>query len=139
MGGQVLASPAMAPIAPAEIRNKLCQRYQQAYASAARVISFGSRVRLISVAVGVAIVSAGFFQATDAGYGSLLLAAAIVAGLSIAGGGWVSGMVIQAQGQIIRSMIDTAVNTSPLLDNAFKSQFLSTPDTSSGLIVRHGA
>ena len=76
-------------------------------------------------------------QATDAGYGTVLLGGALVAGLSIAGGGWVSGMVIQAQGQIIHSMLDTAVNTSPLLDNPAKAQFLGSPEAKSGLIVRH--
>ena len=132
-----LASPAMAPIASADIRNRLCQRYQQAYSSAATIIRFGNLVKFISVAIGVVIVTVGFLQATDAGYGTVLLGGALVAGLSIAGGGWVSGMVIQAQGQIIHSMLDTAVNTSPLLDNPAKAQFLGSPEAKSGLIVRH--
>lgn len=134
-----MASPAMAPIASAEIRNKLCQRYQQAYSSAAAIISFGNLVKFISVAIGAIIVIVGLVQATDAGYGTVLLGGALVAGLSIAGGGWVSGMVIQAQGQIIHSMLDTAVNTSPVLDNAAKAQFLGSPEAKSGLIVRHEA
>lgn len=134
-----MASPAMAPIASAEIRNKLCQRYQQAYSSAATIISFGNLVKFISVAIGAIIVIVGLVQATDAGYGTVLLGGALVAGLSIAGGGWVSGMVIQAQGQIIHSMLDTAVNTSPVLDNAAKAQFLVSPEAKSGLIVRHEA
>ena len=129
----------MAPIASAEIRNKLCQRYQQAYSSAATIISFGNLVKFISVAIGAIIVIVGLVQATDAGYGTVLLGGALVAGLSIAGGGWVSGMFIQAQGQIIHSMLDTAVNTSPVLDNAAKAQFLVSPEAKSGLIVRHEA
>ena len=136
---QTLASPAMAPIASAEIRNKLCQRYQRAYSSAATIIGFGNLVKFISLAIGTIIVTVGFLQATDAGYGPLLIAGALVAGLSIAGGGWISGMVIQAQGQIIHSMLDTAVNTSPLLDNSLKAQCLGSPETTAGLIVRHGA
>jgi len=42
----------------------------------------------------------------------------------IGGGGWVSGMVILAQDQIIQAVVDTTVNTSPLLDNPSKAQFL---------------
>jgi hypothetical protein len=129
----------MAPIASAEIRNKLCQRYQQAYSSAATIVRFGNLVKFISLTIAAIIVTVGSFQATDAGYGPILLGGALLAGLSIAGGGWVAGMVIQAQGQIIHSMLDTAVNTSPLLDNSSKAQFLGTPDARSGLIVRHGS
>jgi hypothetical protein len=119
------------------MRNKLCQRYQQAYSRAATIIRLGSLGKLISVAIGAIIVTVGFLQATDAGYGPVLLCGALVAGLFIAGGGWVAGMVIQAQGQIIHSLLDTVVNTSPLLDNSSKAQFLGTPDAKSGLIVRH--
>ncbi|HVO81545.1 MAG TPA: hypothetical protein VMT28_12490 [Terriglobales bacterium] len=134
-----MASPAMAPIASAETRNRLCQRYQQAYSSAATIIGLGNLIKFTSVAIGAIVVIAGFLQATDAGYGPLLLSGALVAGLAIAGGGWISAMVIQAQGQIIRSLLDTVVNTSPLLDNSSKAQFLGSPETQSGLIVRHGA
>lgn len=134
-----MASPAMAPIASGEIRNKLCQRYQQTYSSAATIIRCGNLVKYASAAIGAIIVTVGFVQATDAGYGTVLLAGAIVAGLSIGGGGWIAGMVIQAQGQIIHSLLDTAVNTSPLLDNSLKAQCLGSPESTAGLIVRHGA
>jgi hypothetical protein len=33
-------------------------------------------------------------------------------------------MITMAQGQIIQSVIDAAVNTSPLLDDLSKAQFL---------------
>jgi hypothetical protein len=49
---------------------------------------------------------------------------AVVVATLIGGGGWVSGMVIMAQGQIIQAVVDTTVNTSPLLDNPSKAQFL---------------
>lgn len=133
-----MASPAMAPLASAEMRSKLCQRYQQAYSGAAAILHCGTLVKLGSLAVGAIIVAVGILLATDAGLGPLLTTAALLTGLCIAGGGWVAGMVIQAQAQIIYSMLDTTVNTSPLLDNSSKAQFLGTPDAQSGLIVRHG-
>ncbi len=131
-----MASPALAPT---EIRSKLCKRYQEAYTVAAAIIRVANLVRFVSIGVGALIIIVGFAQGSDAGFGPILIGGALVAGLSLAAGGWISSMVIQAQGQIIHFMIDTAVNTSPLLDNSSKAQFLGTPATDSGLIVRHGA
>ena len=42
----------------------------------------------------------------------------------VSGGGWISGMITMDQGQIMQSIIDDAANTSPLLDNPSKAQFI---------------
>lgn len=129
----------MAPIASAEVRNKLAQRYQQSYAGANALARLGTMVKFASAAIGGTMAVAGLLTATDAGSGVLLLTATLVAAFAIAGGGWVSGMIIRTQGQIIHSLLDTAVNTSPLLDNSTRTQFLGSADAQPGLIVRHGS
>jgi hypothetical protein len=44
--------------------------------------------------------------------------------------GFAIGVLISAQGQIMQSMIDTAVNTSPLIDAAEKAHLIgiANPD-----------
>ena len=111
---------ASAALAPTEMRDGLWKRYKDAYAVAAGVIRFGRLVRKVSIIVGVLILFVFLVS------GSWFMLIPGVLGAAMVGlGGWVSGMILMAQGQIIQSVIDTAVNTSPLLDNPAKAQFLS--------------
>jgi hypothetical protein len=113
---------ASAALAATEIRDGLWRRYKDAYAVAAAVIRFGKLVQKVAVIAGALILFmflAGSFNS------SFLIIPGILGAAMVGLGGWISGMLLMAQGQIIQSVIDTAVNTSTLLDNPAKAQFLS--------------
>ena len=110
-------------MAPTEVRDKLWTRYREAYAVAAGIISFGRIVQQIAALFGAVILLASLITGLTGGSWFLCAIGAITA-IIVGGGGWISGIIIMAQGQIVQSVIDTAVNTSPLLDNPSKAQFL---------------
>ncbi len=112
---------ASAALAPTEIRDGLWSRYKDAYAVAAAVIRFGKLVQKVAVIAGAVILFVFLFLLGN----SFLMVPGILGTAMVGLGGWISGMILMAQGQIIQSVIDTAVNTSPLLDNPAKAQFLS--------------
>lgn len=113
---------ASAALASTEVRDGLWGRYREAYSVAAGIISFGKLVQKIALAVGAVILLVSLVFGLE-GESWFPLGIGVVIAM-IVGGGWISGMIIMAQGQIIQSVIDTAVNTSPLLDNPSKAQFL---------------
>ena len=49
------------------------------------------------------------------------LMAALVAGMFF----YVAGVMVSAQGQLLQATLDTAVNSSPLLDDEQKAQILA--------------
>lgn len=49
------------------------------------------------------------------------LASSLALGVSL----YVAGVMILAQGELLRAITDTAINTSPLLDNDQKSRILA--------------
>jgi hypothetical protein len=110
-------------LTPPKMRNGLWNRYREAYSVATGIISFGKVVQYASAAVGVLILllstAAALSTESWAQFGI-----GVVVSVLIGGGGWISGIVIMAQGQLIQAMVDTSINTSPLLDNSSKAQFL---------------
>jgi hypothetical protein len=113
---------ATAALAPTEMRDGLWNRYKDAYAVAAGVIRFGKLVQKVALIAGACILFLFLCVSLSSPF---LMIPGILGAAMVGLGGWVSGMMLMAQGQIIQSVIDTAVNTSPLLDNPAKAQFLS--------------
>ena len=95
-------------------------RYGDAYTVANAIINTGEAVKVIGVAlalVGAVAVAVVGYSGESANFGfwsdlGLLLCA--VVGLAV----WIAGVFITAQGQLLRALLDTAVNTSPLFSNS---------------------
>jgi hypothetical protein len=95
------------------------ERYSDAYAVASVVVGFGAVIKVVGVVVGVVILvvslRADFWGSS---IGGLLLGSAT--GLFF----YLLGVIVAAQGQILRATLDTAVNTSPFLSDRQKENMI---------------
>ena len=100
-------------------------RYSDAYTVANAIISTGKIVKVIGVVLAVlgAVVVVGYSREAAPFWAELwvfelLLCAVVGFGL------WIAGVFITAQGQLLRALLDTAVNTSPLFSNSDKERIM---------------
>jgi hypothetical protein len=88
-------------------------RYKEAYRMAKATITFGNIIKVLALIIGILLIVAGFNASVQYGpnafFASLLLVAFIAIPIFIA------GFLVSAQGEILRAVLDTAVNTSPLV------------------------
>src|SRR5439155_25055367 len=97
-------------------------RYRDAYSVAQVTIAWGTLLKILGIIAGVATVFLGFVAATNFGMGAII--ASFVVAASVAGIMYALGVTVAAQGQIIRAILDTAVNTSPLLSTEQKREVI---------------
>jgi hypothetical protein len=102
----------------------ISHRYTDAYRVASAVIAFGTTVKVIGFLVGSLIALAGFASSA----GPLGSSAALIGGLGLGALTgfffWIAGVLVTAQGQLLRASIDTAVNGSPLLSDVEKAKIM---------------
>jgi hypothetical protein len=102
-----------------EARTILLQRrYRDAYSVAEATVGWGTLLKVLGLIAGLVIAVLGLVAAPNLGIGGV--AASIVIAVAIAGTMYALGIAVAAQGQIIRAILDTAVNTSPLLTDEQK-------------------
>ena len=94
----------------------LTVRYRDAYAVASTIMGFGGVVKAIGVLLAGIVVLASLATSNDLGGGRAVLGGLLL-GAWIGGIIYLLGILTSAQGQILRATLDTAVNTSPLLDH----------------------
>ncbi len=97
-------------------------RYTDSYLVARTITAFGAIVKFIAFIIGggvilVSLVAGG--QSAQYFIGGILLAA--IVGIPI----YVLGVLVTAQGQILKATLDTAVNSSPLLTKDEMKQIMS--------------
>jgi DNA-directed RNA polymerase subunit RPC12/RpoP len=114
------------PMGGAPPRKMVSDRYSDAYTVANAIISTGEAVKVIGVALAlagaVAVVWWYFREAApifESFWVFLLLLCAVVGF-----GFWIVGVFITAQGQLLRALLDTAVNTSPFFSNTDKERIM---------------
>jgi hypothetical protein len=107
---------------PVSVSKSLGERYQDGYRVAGFMVLMGSITKIASLAIGAVIL----IVALTAGKvgGDLGVGVGIISAVLTALTGFAMGVLISAQGQIMQSMIDTAVNTSPLIDNTEKAHLI---------------
>ena len=107
-------------------------RYRDAYLIARTITAFGTGVKVIAFVIGGAIALIGLIAASHAG--SLadsdrqawqFFISGIVGGVIVGIPIYVLGILVAAQGQILKATLDTAVNTSPLLSKDEMRQIMS--------------
>jgi len=99
-------------------------RYADAYITARAINGFGSLIKLfgiiIALLLGLVLVIASFqFESPVIIFGGILLAVAL--GLPI----YILGVVVSALAQMIKSIADTAVHSSPFLTDKEKASVMS--------------
>jgi hypothetical protein len=101
----------------------LHRRYSDAYAIASGLVQLGRIVKYVSMSVGGLVAFMSLFMLLQQTFIFILFAAVgIIVGIMVGFFGFAAGVMISAQGQIMLAMIDTAVNTSPLVsatENAY--------------------
>lgn len=98
--------------------NYLADRYKDAYRIAKSIISFGIGVKLLAWIVGGIVVFIGILALTQSNqygntspFGWMGIIWGFATGFSI----YILGIFISALGQLLKAVLDTAVNTSKLL------------------------
>lgn len=98
----------------------IMSRYKDAYLIARTVTGFGETVKVLAFVLGVVVavigVAAGSIYYVVGG-----IALGVVIGLPI----FILGILVSAQGQILKATLDSAVNSSPLLTKDEIRQILS--------------
>jgi len=97
-------------------------RYTDAYLAARTITAFGAIVKGIAFVIGGGIFLVGLitsYQSWQYIVGSIMLG--VVIGIPI----YVLGVLVSAQGQILKATLDTAVNSSPLLSADEMQQIMS--------------
>lgn len=126
-------STAVAP-ANTSISGELSRRYRDAYAVAKGIIAVGNAIKIGAVVLGAVMVFFGL--AGPSFVTGIMIAMGILVGVA----GFAAGILVSAQGQIMQSVVDTAVNTSPQISPEQKIQVMglmslgssspvNTPDT----------
>jgi hypothetical protein len=101
-------------------------RYRDAYRASAGVIGFGQAIKIAGAVVGGLI----FLSSSSAGsgpFGGGLAVAAAFFAVIVGGFFWVCGVIVAAQGQILRATLDNAVATSHFLTDAERAEAMGLP------------
>ena len=88
-------------------------RYQDAYRIAEGAIALGKIVKVVALLLVGLILLIGLIGASGFG-GATVFLGSLICAVVVAGGGFIAGVFISAQGQMIRATLDIAVNTSSL-------------------------
>ena len=100
----------------------MLSRYTDAYRVARTVTGFGATVKAVAVIIGLLI----GFTALLAGSQSLLYTVGgAILGIIVAVPIFILGVLVSAQGQILKATLDTAVNSSQLLTKDEMQQIMS--------------
>jgi DNA-directed RNA polymerase subunit RPC12/RpoP len=109
----------------APARKMPSDRYSDAYAVANAIISTGTAVKVIGVLFAVvgSVAVVAYSREAAPFFGSLWVFELLLCAV-VGFGFWIAGVFITAQGQLLRALLDTAVNTSPLFSNSDKERIM---------------
>ena len=103
-------------------RRSVMSRYTDAYLVARTITGVGATVKVIAFVIAGGIALIGFVagsQSAQYAIGGIILGAIIATPI------YVLGILVAAQGQILKATLDTAVNSSPLLTKDEMRQIMS--------------
>jgi len=104
---------------------QLSSRYHDIYRIADGMVRLGKIIKIVAVVVAVTGVIAAIVIASNGGFGSDFASPAVaVVGLCAAVGIFCLGILIGACGELLRALVDTSVNTSPLITDSEKATII---------------
>jgi uncharacterized membrane protein len=109
----------------------MMKRYKDAYIVARVTTKFGGMIKVIGIIIAVLLVLIGFTVARDGGPRNPVSYLGIVGGVfGIFTGAlfYIIGVLVSAQGQILKASLDSAVNGSPFLTNEHRAKIMSLPE-----------
>ena len=110
-------SPETSPTTPSARQSKggrrsVASRYTDAYLIARATTAFGATVKFIAIAIGIGIALLALLEGSQSVQIGIC---GVVLGIIVAIPIYILGILVTAQGQILKATLDTAVNSSPLL------------------------
>jgi hypothetical protein len=108
------------------------KRYKDAYTVARVTNAFGGVIKATGIIIGGLLALIGFMVASSSGPRdpvSILGIAGIVVGIIAGALFFIIGVLVSAQGQILKASLDSAVNTSPFLMKEHRAQIMSLPES----------
>src|SRR2546422_11685371 len=97
-------------------------RYRDAYTVAASIAGLGSLVKTLGIVAGVVVALLGLASAGSFGAGAFVVF--LILAVGVGGMFFMFGVMVAAQGQVLLAVLDTAVNTSPLLSVEQKGEVI---------------
>jgi hypothetical protein len=131
---ELVANPAMpgSAVVPASGQVAvLMRRYNDSYIVARETNKFGGIIKVIAIALAVLIILVGFIFISNNPSGNTAFTMIV---LTIISGGitglwfYIAGVIVAAQGQILKASLDSAVNNSPFLTNEQRANIMSLPE-----------
>jgi len=101
------------------------QRYKDAYRVARTVTLVGEFIKALGFLLIIATIVIIYLAVSQSGSGIPLVGAVI--GVPIAAFFYLMGVLVSAQGQILKASLDGAVNNSPFLNNKQRAMVMSLP------------
>ncbi|MCU1350655.1 MAG: hypothetical protein JWO56_3685 [Acidobacteria bacterium] len=107
-----------------DIASGIVRRYRDAYAVAWAIVQQGEMIKTVAIFVACVIFAVFFFASfgAESFNEGKLVPLLIIFGLAVAGFFWAMihahGIRVCAEGQMLLASLDTAVNTSPLIENS---------------------
>ena len=102
-------------------------RYTDAYLVARTTTTIGSAVKIVGIVLAVLTLVIGFIVANrldQSQFGLLALLWAVIVGVPL----YVLGILVSAQGQILKATLDSAVTNSPFLTEDQMAEVMSLPE-----------
>lgn len=101
-------------------------RYSDAYLKANFQTTLGGTIKSASLKIGGIITGLALLYAlTNNTFGAAFGFLIAILGAAMAGIGWIFGTLISSQGQLLKATLDSAVNTSPFLDDTVRARIMS--------------
>jgi hypothetical protein len=100
-------------------------RYRNVYQIANVIITAGDTIKGAGIVLAVIISVIGVFLASTVGMLSLLTS--LIPAAAIGLGSWLSGVLLNAQGQLLLASLDGVVSITPFLTDEEKAEVMSLP------------
>jgi hypothetical protein len=117
----------MDQIQQANYSDNAMKRYKDAYIVARATSGLGGTIKVLGWIFGGIVAIAGWAIGlqSDGAPNQLIMYGGLILGAIIAIPLWVLGILITAQGEIIKAALDEAVHTSPFLNNDQRASVMS--------------
>lgn len=114
------------PAAASPYGEKVMSRYTDAYRIARVIVGVGNVVKTLGIVAFFVMLLIGYGIGAETGSA---IAPTVLAGAAVGGiiwlVAWVLGVLVSAQGQLLKASIDAAVNNSPFLVNDQRAKIMS--------------
>gem|GEM_PF-1194299 len=120
------ASQISKPVSEGVEVKSLMSRYWDAYVVARVTVGLGEVIKVIAVVLAALIALGALLIAGQVGGGGVVVFFLGVIGAAFVGGQfYLLGVIVMAQGQILKASLDGAVNSSPFLQNEHRAKIMS--------------